>query len=171
MDVLVKLSREELNDCSQAAALRWQLARLSGVKNQRKDDLREDQDVDLLGIKAEVAVAKAYNLNFNPYALGIDDGVDMFSGDLGIDVKASFHRDGHLIFKKLSSFRADIAVFVTGSADSDTLRIAGWIGRDRFESACHILSTGKGREAVAVSQKLLATPENLWAFLTNRKAN
>jgi len=171
MDVLVKLSREELYDCDQASSLRWQMARLSGVTNQRRDDLRDDRDVDLLGIKAEMAVAKAYNLNFNPYALGIDAGVDMFSGDLGIDVKASFHRDGQLIFKKIDAFRADIAVFVTGSVDSDTLRIAGWIGRDRFEQVCEVLDTGNGRKAIAAPQKLLATPENLWAFLTNRKAN
>ena len=49
----VRLSRQEMLECKQAAALRWQLARASGVANQRKDSNRNDNDVDLLGIKAE----------------------------------------------------------------------------------------------------------------------
>ena len=54
--MIVTLSRKELSDCKQAATLRWQLARLSGVANQRKDKGRTDQDLDFLGIKAELAV-------------------------------------------------------------------------------------------------------------------
>lgn len=169
MEILVQLSREELNDAKQAASMRWQMARMSGVTNQRRDDTRDDHEVDLLGIKAEMAVAKAYNLRFNPFSFGIDDGSDMFSGDLGIDVKASFHRDGKLIFKRQDAFRADVAVFVTGDTNSGTLRIAGWITKERFLDISDVMDMGGGKHAVFVPQKKLASPESLWAFLTNRR--
>ena len=54
----VRLTRSEMSEVKQAAALRWQLARASGVVNQRQD-IRSDADIDLLGLKAEMAVAKA----------------------------------------------------------------------------------------------------------------
>ena len=44
--LLITLTREEVAQCKQAAALRWQLARASGVVNQRKDTDSSDEDID-----------------------------------------------------------------------------------------------------------------------------
>jgi hypothetical protein len=144
---------------------------MAGVKNQRRDDSRSDADVDLLGIRAEMAVAKAYGLNFNPYNLGIDEGSDMFSDEIGIDVKASFHREGKLVFKSVDAFKADLAVFVTDCPEDDRLlRIAGWITQSRFKGTCQAHDMGGGKRAAAVTQADLASPEKLWAFLTNSRS-
>ena len=67
----VRLNRSEISQAKQAAALRWQLARASGVANQRRD-IRSDADIDLLGLKAEIAVAKAFHLPYRASDLGID---------------------------------------------------------------------------------------------------
>ena len=61
--MLVHLTPKEVAQCNQAAAMRWQLARASGVVNQRRDKGRSDADLDLLGVKAELAVSKVFDLD------------------------------------------------------------------------------------------------------------
>ena len=99
----VRLTRSEISEAKQASALRWQLARASGVQNQRRDG-RPDGDIDLLGVKAEISVAKALQLPYKAAALGIDSGADLWADDIGIDVKSTFYQAGKLLFKSLESF-------------------------------------------------------------------
>ena len=68
----------------------------SGIEPQRVAP-QEAGNIDLLGIRAECAVAKALGLDFNPYHLGIDNGADLFAGDVSIDVKARFQRQKHIV--------------------------------------------------------------------------
>lgn len=168
-ELRIHLPREVMAECKQAASLRWQLARAAGVKNQRRDDTRDDADVDLLGIKAEAAVARAYCLKFNPFAMGIDDGSDMFFQDIGIDVKASFHQDGRLAFKHIDAFKADLAVLVTASSDDSVMRIIGWVTQERFRKEATVQDLGSGR-AMVLGQDRLSAPDSLWRYFTN-KAN
>jgi len=90
----VRLKRSEIAIAQQAAALRWQLARASGVENKRIDQTRTDNDVDLLGIKAEIAVAKIFDIPFSASELGVDSGNDLFinagARELSLQVKATF---------------------------------------------------------------------------------
>ena len=65
--------------------MRWQMNRASGIEQQRKAP-QDVGDIDLLGIRAECAVAKALDLDFNPYHLGIDSGADLFAGDISLRV-------------------------------------------------------------------------------------
>ena len=110
--MLVKLSPKEMSICEQAAALRWQLARASGVVNQRRDQGRTDADLDLLGIKAEMAVAKVFDIDYTPFQLGVDNGKDLWLGNISIDVKATFYKNGKLLFKTRDAFKAHCAVLV-----------------------------------------------------------
>ena len=71
-EMFVPLSPAELSACRQAATFRWQMARAAGVENQRRDGNRSDEDVDYLGIRAELAAAKLYGLDYSPYRLGVD---------------------------------------------------------------------------------------------------
>ena len=80
-DILVQLTKPELSQCKQASTLRWQLARASGVVNQRKDTDSSDDDIDYLGIRAELSVAKVLGCDYTPSALGIDEGIDMYICD------------------------------------------------------------------------------------------
>ena len=124
--MIVTLSRKELSDCKQAATLRWQLARLSGVTNQRKDKGRTDQDLDFLGIKAELAVSKVFDLDFNPFQLGVDDGADMFLHNISIDVKSTFYPHGKLLFKSKKSFKSNCSVLVQ-AVQNDLGHGKGWM--------------------------------------------
>ena len=97
--MLVQLSLKEMSQCNQAAAMRWQLARASGIVNQRRDQVKSQQDLDLLGVKAEVAVSKVFNIP-HQHAIGVDDGCDLWLDDISVDVKATFHKSGRLLFKR-----------------------------------------------------------------------
>jgi len=164
MALNVRLTRSEMSEAKQAAALRWQLARASGVVNQRKD-IRSDADIDLLGLKAEMAVAKALQLPYRASDLGIDSGADMWSEDVSIDVKATYHKSGKLLFKSLDSFVAEYAILVTISDDEDVMRIVGGMGRDRFKLEAVETDLGRGICWV-VPQDILTPIEGVWLTLT-----
>ena len=164
MALNVRLTRSEMSEVKQAAALRWQLARASGVVNQRKD-IRSDADIDLLGLKAEMAVAKALQLPYRASDLGIDSGADMWSEDVSIDVKATYHKSGKLLFKSLDSFVAEYAILVTISDDEDLMRIVGGMGRDRFKLEAVETDLGRGICWV-VPQDILTPIEGVWLTLT-----
>lgn len=157
----VRLSRQEMLECKQAAALRWQLARASGVANQRKDSNRNDNDVDLLGIKAEIAVSKVLDCNHNVFQLGVDDGVDMFLGDISIDVKSTFHETGKLLFKSLEAFKANCSVLVTASTEEDVMIIAGYIPKKNFKLDAQETDLGHGM-CFTMEQIYLRPIEGLW---------
>ena len=95
--MIVKLSRQEESQCEQASRMRWQMNRASGIDPQRVAPQKAG-NIDLLGIRAECAGAKALSLDFNPYHLGIDSGADLFAGDVSSDVKARFS-GGYTLFR------------------------------------------------------------------------
>ena len=161
----VRLNRSEISQAKQAAALRWQLARASGVANQRRD-IRSDADIDLLGLKAEIAVAKAFHLPYRASDLGIDSGADMWSDDIGIDVKATFYQTGKLLFKSIEAFVADYAILVTASDDEDVMRVVGGMGRERFGTDAIEADLGRGPCWVA-PQDILTPIQDVWLVLSN----
>ena len=157
--MLVKLSPKEMSKCNQAAALRWQLARASGVVNQRRDNGRSDADLDLLGVKAEVAVSKVFNLDHD-YSMGVDDGHDLWLDDISVDVKATFHKGGRLLFKKKESFKADCAVLVC-QLRPDQFNVAGYASKATFMDKAEELDLGHGK-GWAMDQADLSALERLW---------
>lgn len=166
--LLIKLTRQEMSTCKQAASMRWQMARASGVFNQRKDS-RSDADIDYLGIRAEAAVAKAYGLHHNPAMNGIDDGADLFDGDMSIDVKGTFHSTGHLLIKSKNAVKADLFVLVTDTPDESVMSILGWTTKDRFlEQAQQTDFANKG-VCLTLDQSQLFKPADLWLHLTKHK--
>jgi hypothetical protein len=160
----IRLTRSEISEAKQAAALRWQLARASGVANQRRDN-RSDGDIDLLGVKAEIAVAKALQLPYRASALGIDSGADIWADDVGIDVKSTFHQTGKLLFKSLEAFVAEYAILVTASGEEDVMRVIGGMGRDRFKTNAVQVDLGRGPCWVA-AQDTLTPIEGVWLGFT-----
>ena len=157
----VKLSKQEMHQCTQAAALRWQLARASGVTNQRKDRGRSDNDIDLLGLKAELAVSKVLGCDHNVFQLGIDSGADMFLNKISIDVKSTFHERGVLLFKSLEAFKAHCSVLVTATDEPDVMAIVGFTPRGRFYQQATESDLGHGM-CFIMEQKDLMPIEGLW---------
>ena len=163
----VRLSPKEISICKQAATFRWQLARASGVVNQRRDQGRNDNDLDLIGIKAELSVAKVFDIDHNPFQLGVDSGEDMWLGDISIDVKSTFYPDGRLLFKDINAFKASCAVLVC-QEDEDTYNVSGYCSRDRFKKDSRQMDLGHGMGSV-MDQIDLSPLEKLWSYSTQRR--
>lgn len=165
--MLVKLSPKEMSVCEQAANLRWQLARASGVANQRRDQGRTDDNLDVLGVKAEMAVAKVFSIEFNPSQLGIDSGKDLWLGEISIDVKATFHPTGKLLFKTRDAFKAHCAVLVCENSP-EILDVVGYIPRSDFLNECREDDLGHGA-CVTVKQDALRKIHDLWRVSTEHR--
>ena len=157
--MLVQLSPKEMSQCKQAAAMRWQLARASGVVNQRKDKSRSDADLDLLGVKAEVAVSKVFNIP-HQHAIGVDDGCDLWLDDISVDVKATFHKSGRLLFKRKEAFKADCAVLVC-QIEPNKLNVVGYASQTTFMNKAQEIDLGHGK-GWAMMQDELNSLERLW---------
>ena len=164
----VRLKRSEIAIAQQAAALRWQLARASGVENKRIDQTRTDNDVDLLGIKAEIAVAKIFNIPFSASELGVDSGNDLFinagARELSLQVKATFYEKGRLLFAGNKPFTWDAAILVCSTDEPNVMRIDGWISRKDADSAVLIKDLGQGNGR-CIEPESLSSIEELWAFI------
>jgi len=156
----VHLSRKEVLKCERAATHRSMLSRASGVVNQRKDKSSTDHEVDLIGIKGELAVSKVYNTDFDMNELGVDSGIDMFIGDTGVDVKTTKYKTGRLLFKSVEAFKAPISILCLNTND-DTVFVAGWIRRTDFADRCKPFED----DGVCVEQSDLEPPESLWLNL------
>jgi hypothetical protein len=168
-DLLIRLTPAELSRCKQAAALRWQLARASGVVDQRRDSSRQLNDLDLLGVKAEQAVAKALDLEYTPTALGIDDGADLYAGDVSIDVKATFYPTGKLLLRSQAQAKAHVFVLVAAVKDEEAvMRLCGWISRREFLAQCKTIDLGHG-PGLAMEQSDLRHLTELWGLLVTRR--
>lgn len=168
MGLLIKLSLPEMSLCKQAASMRWQLARVAGVFNQRKDK-RSDEDIDYLGIRAEAAVAKAYGLEHHPTMIGIDDGVDLFDGETTIDVKSTWHSEGRLLIKSKEAAKADVFVLVTDTPQDHVMNILGWTTRDKFLTESEETDFNDRGVCFTMDQSKLFAPSALWLHLTKQK--
>jgi len=166
--MIVRFSRQDLSECEQAASLRWQLARASGVANQRRDKSRTDHDIDLLGVKGELAVARIFQIDHDIHKGGIDMNIDMWDNDVSFDVKATFTQAGHLLFKQKQYFKADVAILVTPNDIPDSVMVAGWIGRKEFLEKAQDVDFGSGPSVAMGYNDLRPIPE-LWKFMTMRR--
>lgn len=165
--MLVKLSPKEMSVCEQAAAFRWQLARASGVGNQRRDQGRSDADLDLLGIKAEMAVANVFEIEYSPFHLGVDSGKDLWLGEISVDVKSTFHKKGKLLFKSRDAFKAHCAVLVCLHAQ-DILDVVGYAPRSTFLREGQEGDLGHG-VGVYMEQDSLRPIHDLWRVYTEHR--
>lgn len=164
--MIVKLTRQEESQCEQASRMRWQMNRASGIEPQRVAP-QEAGNIDLLGIRAECAVAKALSLDFNPYHLGIDNGADLFAGDVSIDVKARFS-GGYTLFRTPEKFRADVVV--SCEQVKDGIGIVGWASKQRFLERAQVRDLGHG-ETMALPDSELTDISVLWREITARRVN
>jgi hypothetical protein len=143
--------------------MRWQMARASGIGNQKRAGM-SDAELDLIGIKAEMAVAKLLSLDYMAARLGVDDGSDLWFGDVSIDVKASIYPTGKLLFKSLEAFRADCAILVTTTKEDDVMSVIGGISRSLFTTGHTVSDLGRG-ECLTMEQHEIWPIEEMWLRL------
>jgi len=164
--MIVTLSKQDEAQCQQASRMRYQMNRASNIQQQRKAP-KAAGNIELLGIRCECAVARVLDVDFHPYHLGIDSGVDLFAGDIAIDVKGRNHGNG-LIFQSKSRFKADVAVLV--EAEGDALRIIGCASKQSFFKSAQTRDFGHG-ECAFLPDENLEPIERLWRLMTERRVN
>ena len=165
--IQISLSKEELDSCRKGANLRYQFARKADLERDIKDKTpvkSEGSNPDYQGIRGELAVAKAFELAFDPFrGIGVDNGIDFWWNETSIDVKATPYATGKLIFIDPNKFKSDIAVLAI-EVEEDLYRVPGWISKERFKEVCKPFMEG-----YAVEQKDLKSPSELWEIMTNWK--
>ena len=126
----VLLNDNDLAACDTWAELRtdnWQVA------------LREtNYDQNLYGVKGELALAKALDIDF----VGYDNMLEADrAGDVGpYQVKATLHKDGHLIFQQTHRMGVQTVLAIVGA---NKVKLAGW---SHFDTAKTIVASGTGRQ-------------------------
>jgi len=86
------------------------------------DQSRTDGDIDVIGVMAEVAVAKLLGLDYDRIlAIGTDDGSDLVFNGITIDVKSSFYQTGRLMLRR--ELRSEVAVFVVPTREGNVMRV------------------------------------------------
>lgn len=168
----ILISNAEYAAAEQAAKLRWQLARAAGVGNRRIDKTRSDNDIDLLGICAEIAVSKLLDIPFNASILGIDSGGDLYveagKTELIIQVKSTFHENGNLILTNHDELNWDVAVLVTATDDSRMFNVAGCISKDKAIKNMEVRDLGHG-PGKFISRDHLSDISKLWSLIARYK--
>jgi hypothetical protein len=156
-----------MSKCVQMANLRAQLARASGVKDQKRSH-DSGVSIDLVGIKAELAVSKVLGVEYDVHNLGIDSGADMWFDNISIDVKATMRDGDRLLFKSETAFKARIAILVHATEDADVMRVRGGASRKTFFDRARQQDLGYGPSFYLDNINL--TPiEEIWLFLVQQR--
>ena len=169
----VRLNQQEMALTDQAGKLRWQLARAAGVKDKVVDKDRNAFSIDVLGVRAEVAVAKLFNLDFSAATLGIDSGGDLFislkdSQFFCLQIKATFHKNGNLLFRHDCKFEFTSAVLVCQMED-DIYDVVGCIGVNQIHARKKSVDKGKGYTGWQIDRQHLSPMSELWAYIQTKR--
>ena len=149
--MIVNLSRRDESEAILLARDVIRLKEMQGVGSREMSLSRLDSNV--IGYKAEFAVARAFDADLPVMHMINDGGVDIWLDNISIDVKVSNQKDSNLIFDSMDKFRADIALFVVQLGDNK-FDLVGWITRGAFERQSKRRDFGYG-------ERLYVPPENL----------
>ena len=169
----VRLGKADLGRAEQASALRYQLARAAGVQDRLIDTSRSGESADLPGLKAEIAVAKLLDIDFDPSALGIDNGCDLYmqvgSKEVSLQVKSTHHpRAEWLLGTPHAKANWDLSVFVRPTDNPEVMQVYGWIGIENYQARIQSVDLGHGTHK-GVHINFLNDMETLWRLMMMRK--
>lgn len=144
------------------------LCKKMGFSPRLENDRQSREEANILGFKAEFAVARLLGLDTPTLNVLSDGGVDLWAGDVSIDVKFTNKERGPLIFDSMDKFKATVAVLVGATDDPSVMRINGAITREKFEWACYRHDFGHGEREVMDADALYPI-EWLWLNLMKKK--
>ena len=131
----VLLDDGDLNACHAWATQRTE--HWKGEGNGWSRDKVTNYDENLYGVKGELALAKALNVFYKGFDKLLEADRE---GDVGkYQVKATLHKDGHLIFQNTHRMGVQTVLAIVGT---NKVRLAGWL---HFDTAKTIVATGIGR--------------------------
>jgi len=146
--MLVKLSKRDLHDSKLMGADTVKLCEMQGFPPRLENEKQSRTDANILGFKAEFAVARLLNLDPPVVNVLTDGGVDLWFGDVSIDVKVTNRIDGPLVFDNMKKFQSDVAVLVGATDTEDVLKINGCMSRKEFEWKAYRKDFGYGEREV-----------------------
>jgi len=157
--ILVSLTEDDMKFIRELAQRRQDCKQQNGVKNQAVDQKTKWLDIEINGLKGELALARhlkiSLNLDVHP---GGDRGHDMTYQGVGIDVKYTRHKNGGLLFKYLTRFRCPMAVLTIHNTAMDIM-LAGFISRARFTKIAITQDFGYGEILFVPQDKLTSMDE------------
>ena len=149
--MVVELTPSEILVCECIGRMRSLIARTANVKDQ-KIGQHDGSNADVMGIKAEYAFAKYFNvfpdLGLTPRS-GSYDGV---LNGVPYDIKSTHIRLGHLLATK--KVNPDVKIYVLCIVEGNQVDIKGYISKENFIKPENIKSLN-GREGYCVKQSQL----------------
>ena len=165
--MIVRLSKSDSHAATMLAQDTVRLLEMMGVSPRLENSKQSRLEANILGFKAEYAVARVMGCEMPTLNIATDGGVDLWIDDLSIDVKFTNRMDGDLIFDNLDKFKADIAILVCHVED-DKFKIIGWCSRTMFEMIATAKNYGYGDRAVVEGDNLNPLGK-LWEKIMERK--
>ena len=124
-----------LNDNDLAACDTWAELR---TDNWQVATRETNYDENLYGVKGELALAKALQIDFVGYDKTLE--ADRLGYVWPYQVKATLHKDGHLIFQQQHRMGVQTVLAIVGA---NKVKLAGW---SHFDTAKTIVASGTGRK-------------------------
>jgi hypothetical protein len=142
--------------------------KLMGFKPRLENEKQSRVDANIMGYKAEIAIARLFDIELPAINVMTDGGVDLWLDNVAIDVKFTNKEFGPLIFDSMAKFKSDVAVLVGATSDPAVVRINGAYTRTDFERHCYRKNFGHG-ERLVMEVKDIQPIEWLWLNLMKRR--
>lgn len=159
--MLVELSKADVHRAEVLGRDTVKLCEMQGFKPRLENDAQDRVEANQWGFKAEFAVARLFNLDPPDLTVVTDGGVDLWMGDLSIDVKFTNKTFGPLVFDSMEKFKADIAVLVGRGGTDNELSVNGFVLRKVFEDSAVEHDFGYGKRLVMKADDMKPI-ERLW---------
>lgn len=127
--MLVRLSSEEVSRARQIAIQRY--AKKGAGKNVAKN--HSPLSTNILGITAELALAKHLSIEYEPEEIVGGDKYDLYYNDLRIEVKCPWSGDELRVMQSYDLDNCDILVLMK-QISVGVFEVRGWIWSSRFEA-------------------------------------
>lgn len=164
--MLVQLSRKDAHKATMMGVDTVALCKMQGFAPRLENENQSREDANSLGYMAEFAVARLLDLEEPEISVHTDGGVDLWAGDISIDVKfTNMRKDPPLIFDSMAKFKADVAVLVTCEDDYDNVfKVHGWTHRRVFKDGSYKHNYGYG-DRLVMDVNQLDKIEHLWGYI------
>ena len=166
--MLITINKRDAHQSQLMGADTVKLCEMQGFPPRLENKRQSRVDANILGFKAEFAIARLFQIDPPTVNVLTDGGVDLWFDDISIDVKTTNKEYGPLVFDNSDKFQAEIAVLVGQTKHENTLRVNGWMDRASFLSNSTPHDYGYGPR-IKMEIDELRPIEQLWKGLIQRR--
>lgn len=153
MNPSVEFDENDIREAEEMVRIREWPKREMTVPSQKVSKNRTDQEIDLLGILAEMAIAKLLGVSLEKKRmLTGDNGYDILWKNRKVEVKYTYHTKGHLMVRSKERLKADLYILLTGNEKK--MRVLGWIDKQGFLGRGTLKDFGYGPNFVIEQNEL-----------------